>query len=94
MTEDPGAKADLMSDQKWVDVVWSKHNIKAWRMPFAACKCGHWQKSAPGTMGIVRQRDWLLDEFNIHRKFMLAERRRLIEVRRAMKLAARQAREQ
>lgn len=53
----------------------NKHRFeRPFKMPTARCICGA-KVSAPEDMGIVRQRDFALDWFNIHRAAEAAKRR-------------------
>ncbi len=78
MTE-PGAAQDEAAEKKWRErVLRKKHNILKFAPPFASCKCGGWQTSAPKDYGFIVQRDFLLDAFLAHRKWMASEKRRLL----------------
>jgi hypothetical protein len=74
---EPGAEQDDAASDRWLLRVRSKHKLARFAPPFASCKCGGWQQHAPNDLGITRQRDYLLDSFLEHRKFMSSERRRL-----------------
>jgi hypothetical protein len=77
MIEIPGAEQDARSRQKWLEQVRSKHRLFKFAPPAAACKCGFWQRSAPPDMGVIKQRDFLLDEFLVHQRLMRAEKKKL-----------------
>lgn len=87
MTE-PGAAQDQSAQRKWIEHFRRQHRLERFSPPRAACSCGVWSRSAPGEMGIYRQRDWLLDEFLEHLAAMKAEQRRRRAERRAAKKAA------
>lgn len=77
MASEPGAEQDSHVGLKWLKRVRARHRLNRFSPPFAACRCGGWQLSAPADHGVIQQRDYLLDGFLGHKRFMRAEKKRL-----------------
>ena len=66
-----------------LDAISARHRLEIFNPPFAKCSCGSWRDSAPGDMLVEKARDWLLDAFLRHKKFMKKELALEIARRRA-----------
>lgn len=85
-----GRSADNRAHRRWLDTITRRHRLTlTHNNSRAKCSCGLMDVGAPDDMGIVRQRDYLLDAFNDHQKNM----RRALREERAKKRAERGRRE-
>lgn len=88
MADEPGAAQDLRSQIQWLEQVRRQHHLERFAPPCAMCSCKNWSISAPPDFGVLVQRDYLLDAFNGHLKFMRAERRKYLAARKLSRKAA------
>lgn len=81
MAQDPGVAADERAKKLYELRLRAKHKMYL-SVPRAWCRCGGFHCQAPDELGQYRKRDYLLDAYNDHRKYMAAEKRRLLHRKR------------